>query len=103
MDKGIISISKVEIPEIWISAHLAFLPGQVFKGGRLVKEKWDYIESSDIETIIPDLTIQHKDIINNHEVTNMRNAEDIVEMLIEFYETGINRDKFKEDLFKHLF
>lgn len=76
----------------------------VFLGGRLIDvgangEK--YVTCAPI--IKEDLTLpQDRDLIEKYELTNMWGDEDLRERLCQYFDTGINRDNFKLNVFPGL-
>ena len=54
-------------------------------------------------TLIPDLTVkEHREIILQHECTNMFGDRNVSERLLHYHETGVNRNCLKEAAFPDL-
>lgn len=88
-----------EIEDLWIKpcVDYDFKGGYPFKGGNLIKESKDGLNSSVIKE---NLSMSHDiGIIEKYELTNMWGAKNLSERLLLFFEKGIKRDPLKEKIF----
>lgn len=76
----------------------------VFSGGKLIDVGANGEKSVTHAPIIKeDLTLpEDRDLIEKYELTNMWGDEDLRERLCQYFDTGINRDNFKLNVFPGL-
>lgn len=94
----------------WIKPYTrldANYPGSEFSfsflGGRLVRINEKMFSIEEIETIQHDLSpVKNKEIIEKYEMTNMWGDKDLGDRLRRYFDTGINRDDLKFEVFPGL-
>ncbi|WLI89467.1 hypothetical protein Q4S45_22695 [Massilia sp. R2A-15] len=98
-------MASIELGEsLWIKPHLNFDGGFAFRGGNLIDIGPDgRIETTEAPVIKADLSLpEDRKLIEKYELTNMWGAEPLRERLARYFETGINRDDLKFEVFPGL-
>jgi hypothetical protein len=96
--------SHVPFERYFIKPHLNYEGPFVFRGGKLI-DLGEYAEgdSTRAPIVIPDLNVKdHREVIHKHELTNMWGDKDTALRLIHFFETGVDRNDLKENVFPEL-
>ncbi|MFF7109442.1 hypothetical protein [Pseudomonas sichuanensis] len=72
-------------------------------GGRLVDLGGERVETYEAPVLKHDLSVsEDRDIIDRHELVNMWGDRDLSDRLARYYDTGINRDDLKFEIFPGL-
>lgn len=87
--------------KVWIKPYLNFNGGFPFKGGRLIDTGPDGRIDTTVATVLKENLAfpQDSEVIKNTELTNMWGAEDLGERLINYFDTGVDRNLLKEKIF----
>lgn len=104
-DKTVIPPENLPIPSNWITADINIGPGRAgvfpFRGGKLIhlQPGPDSLNSP----VIRQLDVAHdKATIESCELTNMWGDQDLGDRLRRYFDTGINRDDLKFEVFPGL-
>jgi hypothetical protein len=97
--RGVSYSNMPQFPKLWLKPNQFFEGEYPWKNARLI-EVDPTVGTYHAKVIKNEITIQDREIIENHELTNMWGAEDLSERLITFFETGRNIDKMKEKIFR---
>ena len=102
-DKRIKPNSK-PLEKHWISAHLNYDGGSLFKGGDLIDIGEDVNIGSTQGTIIKqNLSLEtDRQIIETHELTNIYGDNHVRDRLLNFFDTGKDVDPLKAEVFAGL-
>lgn len=105
-DKVVVLADTLTIPSRWIKPAENTAAWQVdnfpWRGGRLIDLDPE-IGSVDSPTVIPVLDVhKHRDLIETCELTNMWGDQDLGDRLRRYFDTGINRDDLKFEIFPDL-
>ena len=102
-EKSVIASNQPADP-LWLDAHLNYDGGFAFKGGKLIDIG---IEGKVGTTKAPVLKNalqlpEDREIIEMHELTNMWGDQDLSDRLCRYFDTGVNRDDLKFEVFPGL-
>jgi hypothetical protein len=104
--KAVVPPTTLEIPPNWIMPHLNNTPWKnrrfAWSGGKLVHliQGPDMLDSPVIK---PDLdVIEDRKLIESCELTNMWGEKDLSDRLARYFDTGVNRDDLKFEIFPDL-
>lgn len=110
--KSVVSSSK-PYEKYWIKSYTLTMDGEHYKGdrfsfpflgGRIIDLGPDgNISTTRAPVIKEDLTpLQDRELIEKYELTNMWGHEDLSDRLCRYFDTGINRDDLKFEVFPDL-
>ena len=102
-DKSIIA-SRIPAESLWLDAHINYDGGFVFKGGKLIDIGLDgKIGTTKAPVIKQNLQLpEDREIIEKYELTNMWGDLDLSDRLCRYFDTGVNRDDLKFEVFPGL-
>ncbi|MGK9172618.1 hypothetical protein KXR87_05240 [Yokenella regensburgei] len=111
-DETVIPSQKI-LDEYWIHPYTLLIDGDHYKGdsssfsflgGKLISLNWSNNMSITNATVIKhDLsTVNDKSIIENYELTSMWGDKDLGDRLRRYFDTGIDRDDLKFEVFPGL-
>ena len=102
-EKSVIA-SNLPFESLWIDAHINYDGGYVFRGGKLI----DIGSEGKIGTTLAPVIKQNlhlpkdREIIEKYELTNMWGDQDLSDRLCRYFDTGVNRDDLKFEVFQGL-
>lgn len=102
-EKSVI-VSSVPAEPRWIKPHINYDGGYVFKGGKLIDIGIEgKIETTEAPIIKQNLQLpEDREFIEKYELTNMWGDQDLNDRLCRYFDTGINRDDLKFEVFPGL-
>ncbi|MBC3373232.1 hypothetical protein HU762_04680 [Pseudomonas sp. SWRI92] len=88
----------------WLRPHVNFEGGFPFRGADLIDIGTDCAaDYSLVPALKEDLTLsKNRDVIEKYELTNMWGDEDLSDRLCRYFDTGVNRDDLKFEVFPGL-
>lgn len=96
--------SSLPFEPLWIDAHLNYDGGFVFKGGKLIDVGAEGKIGATLAPVVKqNLALpEDREIIEKVELTNLWLEQALCERLCRYFDTGINRDDLKYEVFPGL-
>jgi hypothetical protein len=105
-DKSVMPPDNLPIPPNWIKPNLNVGPGRTgtfaWRGGKLIRLQTD-LDAVNAPAIKPQLDVaSDRETIESCELTNMWGDHDLGDRLRRYFDTGVNRDDLKFEIFPGL-
>lgn len=99
-----VTVEDIAFETRMIKPHLNFEGGFAFKGGRLIElDPPKMIDTTRARVVKERLELpEDRDLIEQYELTNMWGDQDLSDRLRRYFDTGVNRDDLKFEVFPGL-